>query len=251
MLGALRLMTVERGIDPRGFSLMPFGGAGPLHAASMASELGISRVLSPRAGGVLCALGLAAAAPRRDLSRTILRDLGSITPGALEDERARLLLRAGADLGAKPARVRITHELRYHGQSFELSVREELGPAGEREGMRPGELREAFERAHAQRYGYRDAERGRRAREPADLGVGLRAGPAAAGRRPPVGSLAPAADHLRRPCDRVGDPDRRAVPRRRGPGPSAVGACPVDAPDPAGMVRERRRARNRPPGRAP
>ena len=57
MLGALRLMTVERGIDPRDFALMPFGGAGPLHAASMADELGISRVLSPRAGGVLSRSG--------------------------------------------------------------------------------------------------------------------------------------------------------------------------------------------------
>ncbi|MGH2865327.1 MAG: hydantoinase/oxoprolinase family protein, partial [Solirubrobacteraceae bacterium] len=59
MLGALRLMSIERGVDPRGFALMPFGGAGPLHAASLARQLGISRVLCPRACGVLCALGLA------------------------------------------------------------------------------------------------------------------------------------------------------------------------------------------------
>ena len=156
MLGALRLMTVERGIDPRGFALMPFGGAGPLHATSMAAELGISRILSPRAGGVLCALGLAAAAPRRDLSRTVLREVGAIEPAALDDERAWLLAQAAADLGAAPARVRVTHELRYGGQSFELAVREELG-SGEREGMVPAVLREAFERAHEQRYGYRDA----------------------------------------------------------------------------------------------
>jgi len=157
MLGALRLMTVERGIDPRGFALMPFGGAGPLHAASMASEIGISRVLSPRAGGVLCALGLAAAAPRRDLSRTILRELAAIDPASLDDERALLLAQAAADLGGEPERVRVTHELRYAGQSFELSVREELGRSGERAGMAPADLREAFERSHEQRYGYRDA----------------------------------------------------------------------------------------------
>ncbi len=53
MRRALAVMTVERGIDPRRFALMPFGGAGPLHAASMASELGIERVLCPRACGVL------------------------------------------------------------------------------------------------------------------------------------------------------------------------------------------------------
>jgi N-methylhydantoinase A len=156
MLGALRLMTVERGIDPRGFALMPFGGAGPLHAASMASEIGISRILSPRAGGVLCALGLAAAAPRRDLSRTILRDLAALDAAALSDERSWLLAHARADLGAAPARIRMTHELRYGGQSFELAVREELGPPPEGEGMSPGALRDAFELAHEQRYGYRD-----------------------------------------------------------------------------------------------
>src|SRR5262249_61813987 len=63
MLGALRVLTVERGIDPRGFALMPFGGAGPLHAASLANELGIRRVLCPRASRALFALGLPAAAP--------------------------------------------------------------------------------------------------------------------------------------------------------------------------------------------
>ena len=72
MLGALRVMTVQRGIDPRAFALMPFGGAGPLHAAALARELGIERILCPRASGVLCALGLAAAAPRRDVSRTVM-----------------------------------------------------------------------------------------------------------------------------------------------------------------------------------
>ena len=76
MLAALRLMTVERGIDPRGFTLMPFGGAGPLHAVALARALGISRVLCPRASGVLSALGLAAAAPRRDVARTVMLDRG-------------------------------------------------------------------------------------------------------------------------------------------------------------------------------
>src|SRR5205085_5135528 len=80
MLGALRVMTVERGIDPRGFALMPFGGAGPLHAAALAGRLGISRVLCPRASGVLSALGLAAAAPRRDVARTLLLRGRQLTP---------------------------------------------------------------------------------------------------------------------------------------------------------------------------
>ena len=58
MLRALRVITVERGVDPRRFALLPFGGAGPLHAAAIATELEIGRILCPRSGGVLSALGL-------------------------------------------------------------------------------------------------------------------------------------------------------------------------------------------------
>jgi N-methylhydantoinase A len=149
MLGALRLMTVERGIDPRAFALMPFGGAGPLHAAALAAELGMSRILCPGVSGVLCALGLAAAAPRRDVSRTVMLGGGSLSSGRLHRERAALLAEASAALGARPSRVRVRHELRYRGQSFELPV-EESGSS------EPDTLREAFAAAHEQRYGYRD-----------------------------------------------------------------------------------------------
>jgi N-methylhydantoinase A len=149
MLGALRLLTVERGIDPRGFVLMPFGGAGPLHAASMASELGIERVLCPSASGVLCALGLAAAAPRRDVSRTVMLDAGELTRERLAHEREAMLAQAQAALGASASRVRVRHELRYRGQSFELVVEQSEAPD-------PHALREAFAQAHELRYGYRD-----------------------------------------------------------------------------------------------
>jgi N-methylhydantoinase A/oxoprolinase/acetone carboxylase beta subunit len=149
MLGALRLMTVERGIDPRGFALMPFGGAGALHAAALADALGVERILCPRAGGVLCALGLAAAAPRHDVSRTVMLGGASLSAARLAQEREALIAEASAALGAEPSRVRVLHELRYRGQSFELAV-ETRASAG------PGELREEFERAHELRYGYRD-----------------------------------------------------------------------------------------------
>lgn len=184
MLGALRVMSVERGIDPRGFALMPFGGAGPLHALALARALGISRVLCPRASGVLSALGLAAAAPRRDIARTVM--LG--TPGGpplsaelLAEQRDALIATAsaalaGAALAEAPARVRIRYELRYRGQSFELPVEEELSPraAGDEtrhdgldptgldfdgldpNGLDPEGLRSAFAAAHELRYGYRD-----------------------------------------------------------------------------------------------
>jgi N-methylhydantoinase A len=149
MLGALRLVTVERGIDPRGFMLMPFGGAGPLHAAAMASELGIERILCPSASGVLSALGLAAAAPRRDVSRTVMLRGAELTAERLAHERAHLLEQAQAALGASGARVRVRHELRYAGQAFELSVEQSSDPDG-------AGLCEAFAAAHEQRYGYRD-----------------------------------------------------------------------------------------------
>ncbi|HYM56052.1 MAG TPA: hydantoinase/oxoprolinase family protein [Solirubrobacteraceae bacterium] len=159
MLGALRVMTVQRGIDPRGFALMPFGGAGPLHAAALARELGIGRILCPRASGVLCALGLAAAAPRRDVSRTVMLAGHSLSPERLARERDALLAEARAALSATPVRVRVRHELRYRGQSFELPVEEEIDPAATVPGgLRPGELRAAFAGAHELRYGYRDEE---------------------------------------------------------------------------------------------
>jgi N-methylhydantoinase A len=149
MLGALRVLTVERGIDPRGFALMPFGGAGPLHAASLANELGIRRVLCPRASGVLCALGLAAAAPRHDVSRTVMLAGEALTSERVGAERNALLSEARRALARAPSRLRITHELRYRGQSFELSIEES-------EPVDPAALREAFARSHEGRYGYRD-----------------------------------------------------------------------------------------------
>jgi N-methylhydantoinase A len=149
MLGALRVLTVERGIDPRGFALMPFGGAGPLHAATLASELGIRRVLCPRASGVLSALGLAAAAPRHDVSRTVMLAGETLTSERVRAERDALLAQAGRALAHAPTRLRVTHELRYRGQSFELSI-EESQPVD------PAALRESFARAHEARYGYRD-----------------------------------------------------------------------------------------------
>jgi N-methylhydantoinase A len=156
MLGALRVMSVERGIDPRRFALMPFGGAGPLHAAALARGLGISRVLCPRTSGVLCALGLAAAAPRRDLARTASLRGDSFSAERLGEERETILAEALSALDCPPAHVRIRHELRYAGQSFELPVHEDLNPAGEARWLDPRQLQEAFACAHERRYGYRE-----------------------------------------------------------------------------------------------
>jgi N-methylhydantoinase A len=159
MLGALRVMTVERGIDPRRYALMPFGGAGPLHAAALARDLGMGRFLCPRASGVLSALGLAAAPPRRDVARTVMLAGPTFSAERLERERAALVREARAGLDTAPARLRVRYELRYRGQSFELAVEQDLaaaqpGPEGAAHG--PDELRDAFAQVHVQRYGYRD-----------------------------------------------------------------------------------------------
>ena len=125
MLRALRLVSIERGHDPRDFALVAFGGAGPLHACALAEELGIGTVLVPEAAGVLSALGLAVSDERRDRVESYVCPL----------EQA----------GELPAEGEA--DLRYRGQSFELTVA--LGP----------DLAGAFHRAHEARYGYADAER--------------------------------------------------------------------------------------------
>jgi N-methylhydantoinase A len=161
MARALRVMSVERGVDPRRLTLLPFGGAGPLHAAALAEALSIERVLCPRASGVLSALGLAAAAPRRDVARTVMLRGAELSAERLAHERGALLAQARVALGGPCARGRVRHELRYRGQSFELPVDEELGPEGSfedraRGGLSPDALRGEFSRVHEERYGYRD-----------------------------------------------------------------------------------------------
>jgi N-methylhydantoinase A len=122
MLRALRVVSVERGHDPREFALVAYGGAGPLHACALAEELGIEAVLVPAAAGVLSALGLAAGDERRDHVVSHVRPLGEVGDLPPEGEA----------------------DLRYRGQSFELTV-----PLGD-------DLAERFNRAHEERYGYAD-----------------------------------------------------------------------------------------------
>ena len=147
MVRALRVMTVERGIDPRRFSLLPFGGAGPMHAAALADELGIPRIVCPRASGVLSALGLIAAGRRRDTARTVLLAGEQISAERVAAEVRELAERA-AD-GLEGAELEVVYELRYAGQAFELPIPGPPQPDS-------AELRRDFEREHEARYGYRD-----------------------------------------------------------------------------------------------
>jgi N-methylhydantoinase A len=152
MLRALRVVTVERGIDPRDHALIAFGGAGPLHACAIAGELGIDRVIAPRASGVLAALGLVVAPRRRDAQRSVLRTGETLTADAVAADVAELADAARSALGEPAADVAVTYELRYRGQAYELAIAaQSASPA-----LTPDELREAFEDAHEERYGYRD-----------------------------------------------------------------------------------------------
>jgi N-methylhydantoinase A len=147
MLRALRVVTVQRGIDPRRYALLAFGGAGPLHACAIADELGITRIVVPRASGVLAALGLVVSPRRRDVQRTVLLRGARLTRAAIERAVSDLGAQARSELAVAEAELTATYELRYRGQAFELPV------TGRPE---PAQLREAFEALHEERYGYRD-----------------------------------------------------------------------------------------------
>ena len=104
MVRALRVVTVERGVDPRDFALMPFGGAGPMHAAAIAAELGIERILCPRASGVLSALGLLASERRRDTARTVMLRGDELTAERIAAEVRALREGLAEGLGTPPPR---------------------------------------------------------------------------------------------------------------------------------------------------
>jgi N-methylhydantoinase A len=168
MAQAVRVVTVERGIDPRDMALVAFGGAGPLHATQIAEELGMRRVIAPIASGVLSALGLVVSERRRDVVESVLLGGEDLTREAVAEVVERLAGRAREGVrplespeGVRPLEspplegsdplIRATYDLRYAGQAFELSVDGSLSPA-------PDELRAAFDRAHEERYGYADPE---------------------------------------------------------------------------------------------
>jgi N-methylhydantoinase A/oxoprolinase/acetone carboxylase beta subunit len=151
MAGALRNITIDRGIDPRDHTLIAFGGAGGLHATDIADELGISSILVPGNAGVLSALGLVIAPERHDAQQTVLIRGAELTARRVSEIAHTLADRASGPFQSAPATIRVRYELRYVGQSFELAVDAGLDPGGEA-------LRDAFEAEHARRYGFTDAD---------------------------------------------------------------------------------------------
>ncbi len=137
---ALRAVTVERGLDPRDFPLVAFGGCGGLHACEMAEELGIERVIFPAFAGALSALGMLLAQPTRDYAA------GALGHEAPADFFAKLQQQALSEMPG--AALECYADIRYEGQSFELTVP-----------WNPADRRLEFEQAYQQVYGFHDPGR--------------------------------------------------------------------------------------------
>ena len=162
MARAIRAVTVERGRDPRGMTMMAFGGGGPLHAADVARHLGIGRVIVPALSGVFAALGMLTADIEHNLVRTATGILGDDTPSLLEPGLRDLAGQARAILAGEGHRpedmeIRLFLDLRYRKQSSELTV--PFGRAAASGGLAFGdaivtEARRAFEAEYRRMYGY-------------------------------------------------------------------------------------------------
>jgi N-methylhydantoinase A len=158
MVRAIRGITIERGLDPRGFSLLAFGGAGPLHASDVAEGLGIKEIVIPYAPGILCAQGLVVADTTENFVRTVRIKLAA--PGALKNITRHLdALLAEADAWSvsddvprdAPRSTHVTLDMRYVGQNFELSV--PLDSAHQKSLSLEG-MRDLFFDIHKRSYGY-------------------------------------------------------------------------------------------------
>ncbi|MGE0864601.1 MAG: hydantoinase/oxoprolinase family protein, partial [Vicinamibacterales bacterium] len=151
---AIRVVSVQRGFDPREFALLAFGGAGGMHACEIADTLDIPTVIVPRYAGVLSAFGTLVADVSKDYSLTVLRAGDEASLAQLEELMQPLVAQAESDLEREgftlgPGTAYVTKELdvRYLGQSYEITV-----PCAEG-------FREEFDRQHARRYGYANAAR--------------------------------------------------------------------------------------------
>jgi N-methylhydantoinase A len=156
MARAIRVISVERGHDPRDYTLVAFGGAGPLHASRLARELEIPRVMVPAIPGILCAYGLLVADLRTDFSRTHVLRLEPAALPAINSGYVDLEVDAGAwfdreKLSQEERRTRRIADMRYVGQNYELPV---PVPDGELTTETIALLRTAFHQAHDQAYGY-------------------------------------------------------------------------------------------------
>jgi N-methylhydantoinase A len=155
MLGALRVVSVTRGMDPRELTLVPFGGAGPVHGAQLARLAGISTMLVPAAPGVLSAMGFLLADVKQVFSRTLVGLIGGLDLDRYNHELAALAAEATAWLEREripeqDRSIEVSLELRYRGQAYELSIPATVS-------MNEADwtaVAEAFHVEHDRRYGY-------------------------------------------------------------------------------------------------
>jgi N-methylhydantoinase A len=154
----IRVVSVERGDDPRDFALVPFGGAGPMHGTPVARDLRMSRILVPPAPGILCALGQLVSDLRHDIAETHVGPYADFDRATVDGRLDGLLAKAATLLDADHVpedrrSVELRVEARYAGQSYELP----LLLTGPREAAWAG-VPQQFHAAHLQRFGHADAE---------------------------------------------------------------------------------------------
>jgi N-methylhydantoinase A/oxoprolinase/acetone carboxylase beta subunit len=152
---ATRVVSIERGRDPRGLTLVAFGGSGPVHGCRLAQALGIPRVILPAAAGVTAAIGLLAAEVRFDVARTYVRRLDALDPAQLDAMYAEMAAQAmdvvRESAGGGAITVTRSVDARYVGQGFELTV---PVPSGALDAAALARVRAAFDEIYAARYGY-------------------------------------------------------------------------------------------------
>ncbi|MBB5782471.1 hydantoinase/oxoprolinase family protein [Nonomuraea jabiensis] len=156
MATELQKIMAQRGLDPRRFALVPFGGAGPTHAALLAEEVGIGHIVVPPTAATFCALGAAGADLRRDFARSLRRPLDAASATRLAGVLAELSARAQEWLAEQNGEARLrgrlsfAADMRYSGQAYELRV--DLDP----ERLDAEAVSEAFHAEHERLYGFRD-----------------------------------------------------------------------------------------------
>jgi N-methylhydantoinase A len=151
MAGRIRLISVEKGYDPRDFALVAYGGAGPLHAVGLMREVGIGRCLIPVNPGVLCAMGCITSNVQHDLVRTIMRRLSDIQPTQIRDRHDEMAAEGAAllardDIPLERTEVRVTAEMSYEGQRNTIRVPVAGGH------LDPVAVQAAFEEAYRREY---------------------------------------------------------------------------------------------------
>ncbi|GGG21457.1 methylhydantoinase [Rhizobium wenxiniae] len=156
MAKAIRVISVQRGHDPREYTMVAFGGAGPVHAARLAKELGMKRILIPRTPGVLCALGLLMTDLRTDFSSTQLTRLDEASADGIGEIYAALEAKAYAwfeseGIAPQAQQISRTVDVRYAGQNYEISVPVQAGTVT---AATFAAIEEAFLNAHRQLYGF-------------------------------------------------------------------------------------------------